>query len=309
VTPEAGYDWDIRRCEPAASRPRRYTLNLATRRLPSGGTSSVIAVGRPLVPKRNRAASATFYDVVAVMARSSPVQLAAVFADLERELTALSDAGSVLRLLTSRAVELVPGAEHAGITRGRDGRFETVAATDALVGAVDAIQYELRSGPCVDAILESTVFSAPDLRTDHRWPEFGARAADLGVLSMLSFRLFTENNPDLNAGLNLYATGPSAFDETSESVGMLFATHGALAVAGAAAQEKADNLVIALQNSREIGVAMGVLMTRHQTTREEAFNLLRIASQRMHRKLADVAAEVADTGTLPAPADRRSRPA
>jgi hypothetical protein len=244
-----------------------------------------------------------------MMSAMSPAELAAIFAELERELTALTDADSVLRLLTTRAVELVPGAEHAGITRGRNGRFETVGATDELVDDVDAVQYELGSGPCVDAILEATVFNAPDLRADQRWPDFGARAADLGVHSMLSFRLFTENNPDLIAGLNLYAGKPSAFDEASESMGMLFATHGALAVAGAAAQEKADNLVIALQNSREIGVAMGVLMARHQITREEAFNLLRIASQRMHRKLADVAGEVADTGTLPAAAASRSRPA
>jgi hypothetical protein len=235
---------------------------------------------------------------------TSPAELAALFADLERELAALSDANSVLRLLTARAVELVPGAEHAGITRGRNGRFETVAATDDLVERVDAIQYELESGPCVDAILEATVFNAPDLRADRRWPEFGVQAAEAGVLSMLSYRLFTENSPDLIAGLNLYATKPSAFDDVSESIGMLFATHGALAVAAAAAQEKADNLVIALQNSREIGVAMGVLMAQYRTTRDEAFDLLRIASQRMHRKLADVAAEVADTGSLPTAADR-----
>jgi ANTAR domain/GAF domain len=232
-----------------------------------------------------------------------------IFAELERELTALTHADDVLRLLTARAVELVPGAEQAGITRGRNGRFETVAATDELVHRVDQVQYDLTSGPCVDAVLAAEVYNAPDLRADHRWPEFGAKAADLGVLSMLSFRLYIENNPDLIAGLNLYATKPAAFNEESEAVGVLFATHGALAVAGAAAQEKAENLLIALQNSREIGVAMGVLMAQHRITRDEAFNLLRIASQRLHRKLAEIAAEVADTGALPTPAEQRSRPA
>jgi ANTAR domain-containing protein/GAF domain-containing protein len=239
----------------------------------------------------------------------SPSELAAIFADLERELAAMTHADDVLRVLTARAVELVPGAELAGITRGRNGRFETVAATDELVHLVDSVQYELASGPCVDAVRAATVYNAPDLRSDHRWQEFGARAAELGVLSMLSFRLFTEHNPDLVAGLNLYASKPSAFDEASESIGMLCATHGALAIAGAAAQEKADNLAIALKNSREIGVAMGVLMAQYRITREEAFNLLRIASQRMHRKLAEIAIEVADTGSLPEAAAERVRPA
>jgi hypothetical protein len=242
-------------------------------------------------------------------AAMSSAEFAAVFADLERQMMALSDSDSVLRLLTARAVELVPGAEQAGITRGRHGRFETIASTDEVVKRVDAIQYELGSGPCVDAIVEAAVFNAADLRSDPRWPEFGARAAELGVLSMLAFRLFVETNADLIAGLNLYARKPAAFDEASEAMGMLFATHGALALSSAAAQEKAQNLTIALQNSREIGVAMGVLMAQHRITRDEAFNLLRIASQRMHRKLADIAAEVADTGILPASANSRTRPA
>jgi hypothetical protein len=239
----------------------------------------------------------------------SSAQFASVFADLERELTTLSDADSVLRVLTARAVELVPGAEQAGITRGRNGRFVTIAPTDDVVNRVDSVQYELGSGPCVDAIVEAAVFNAADLRSDPRWPEFGARAAEIGILSMLTFRLFVETNVDLIAGLNLYASRPAAFDEESEAVGMLFATHGALALSSATAQEKAENLAIALQNSREIGVAMGVLMAQHRITRDEAFTLLRIASQRMHRKLADIAAEVADTGTLPASANSRSRPA
>ena len=54
-----------------------------------------------------------------------------------------------------------------------------------------------------------------------------------------------------------------------------------------------------MKNSRDIGCAMGVLMATHKVTREQAFDLLRMASQHAHRKLADIAAEVADTGTLP----------
>ena len=47
--------------------------------------------------------------------------------------------------------------------------------------------------------------------------------------------------------------------------------------------------LVALASSRDIGLAMGVLMTRYQITREDAFDLLRIASQRTHRKLREVA--------------------
>jgi AmiR/NasT family two-component response regulator len=98
----------------------------------------------------------------------------------------------------------------------------------------------------------------------------------------------------------MYSHTPGAFDEISESVANLLATHGALAVAKAAAEEKARNLERALKNSRDIGCAMGVLMASHKITRQQAFDLLRMASQHSHRKLAEIAVEVADTGALPA---------
>lgn len=43
---------------------------------------------------------------------------------------------------------------------------------------------------------------------------------------------------------------------------------------------------------------MGILMTRYRVTRDQAFDLLRITSQRSNRKLRDIAAEVGDTGIL-----------
>jgi AmiR/NasT family two-component response regulator len=53
---------------------------------------------------------------------------------------------------------------------------------------------------------------------------------------------------------------------------------------------------------------MGVLMARHRVTRDQAFGLLRMASQNSNRKLHDVALQVADTGSLPSIAGVRSRP-
>ena len=205
----------------------------------------------------------------------------------------------------------MPGAEWASITRGRGGSFETVAATDAVAHQVDQIQYELGTGPCVDAILQETVFCTGDLGADRRWPEFGRRAvAAAGVQSMLSFRLFPEDeDDDLIAGLNLYSRQRDAFDDEAQTVGTLLATHGALAVSAAAAPERAAHLQRALLTNREIGVAIGVLMTQHKITGRQAFDLLRIASQNTNRKLADIAVEVGDTGTLdlpgPAAPDRR----
>jgi AmiR/NasT family two-component response regulator len=46
--------------------------------------------------------------------------------------------------------------------------------------------------------------------------------------------------------------------------------------------------------------ATGVLMALRKVTPEDAFTLLRAASQRLHRKLRDVAPGVLETGALPA---------
>jgi AmiR/NasT family two-component response regulator len=114
---------------------------------------------------------------------------------------------------------------------------------------------------------------------------------------MLSLRLYLEND-DRIAGLNIYSTKPDAFDEHAEMVGTLLATHGSLAVTAAIDRAEATNLRRALINSRDIGTAMGVLMATYKVTRDEAFDLLRITSQRSNRKLIDIAADVNLAGGL-----------
>jgi len=233
--------------------------------------------------------------------RRSPAELAKLFDDMDGRLRAAADDRSALAALVDVAVARVGGAEYAGVTVGnKGGPFKTVAATAELVDRCDQIQYDLRSGPCVDAATEHQVFNAADLRSDPRWPEFGRRCVDeTGIVSMLSMRLFIESDSDVIAGLNMYSRQPAAFDDESEAVAHLLTSHGAVAVSKVSAETKSRNLERALQNSRDIGCAMGVLMATHKITRDQAFNLLCMASQHLHRKLADIATEVADTGALP----------
>lgn len=224
--------------------------------------------------------------------------LAVMYAEIGQELVAQETETGAFAAIAAAAVKRVPGAEWASITRGRNGTFRTLAATDPRAEALDRIQYDLGAGPCVDAILEHTSFATGDLAEDTQWPAFARRATETTpVRSVLSFRLFLEDT-DAIAGLNLYATKPDAFDETSELVGMLLATHGALAIAVAGAREIAAGLKLALDSNRDIGVAMGILMVTYKVTRDQAFDLLRLASQHANRKLRDVAAGIVETGTL-----------
>jgi AmiR/NasT family two-component response regulator len=59
-----------------------------------------------------------------------------------------------------------------------------------------------------------------------------------------------------------------------------------------------EELTIAVESNRSVGVAMGILMDRHRITEPQSFDLLKTASQAAHRKLRNIALDVIDTGQL-----------
>ena len=241
----------------------------------------------------------------------SPADIIALYVDMDRRLQAAkaTTIAETAAAITAVALAMVPGVEQASITERRPTGFRTMGATGEVATRGDDIQYELSSGPCVDAILSATVFRTGDVANDPRWPEFGRRAhAETGATSMLSFRLFYETDADRErlTGLNLYSTRANAFDDTSQAIATVLATHGAQTLAAATAREKASQLERALVNSREIGMAIGVLMATHKVTQDNAFALLRVVSQNTNRKVIDLAHEVIDTGTLEQPPTRPS---
>jgi transcriptional regulator with GAF, ATPase, and Fis domain len=219
------------------------------------------------------------------------------FADISRALQAEDDVQQTLDAICQLAVALIPGADHAGITHVRQGRFHTPAASSDVARVVDRAQYETSEGPCVSAIREAEEVMAPDLRRDRRWPEFSRlTTARTTVRSMLCFRLFLQE--DTLGALNLYAEQVAGFDDSDQALGRVFATHAALAWQAARDQELTENLNTALATSRRIGAAIGILMVTRRITEDEAFDMLRQSSQRRHRKLRDVADDVVFTGVL-----------
>ncbi len=67
-----------------------------------------------------------------------------------------------------------------------------------------------------------------------------------------------------------------------------------------------EHLEQALGTNREIGVAIGILMAGRRCNAEEAFALLRSASQNTNRKVRDIAAHLTYTGELPPPPPAKS---
>jgi len=234
-------------------------------------------------------------------------ELAATFAEIARALYSAHTVQETLHRIVAFSVGTIEGCSGAGISFVKGDDIVTPVWTDPNVLAVDSMQYATGQGPCLDAIARGESFYAEDLLNDPRWPDFGPRAAEAGMRSLLSFCLFGETT--LGA-LNLYARFPRAFDATDRAKGLIFATHAGVALAAAteiedAAQalaveiERLENLHGALASRQVIGRAEGILMQREHITADQAFDLLRRASQNLNTKLREVAQYVVDTGDLP----------
>jgi GAF domain-containing protein len=235
-------------------------------------------------------------------ARAGPARddLGAVMSEVARSLQQRhGDVEATLRAITRAAVTSVPGAADCGITYVRSRRaVEPRAWTSELTRELDELQFQLQQGPCLDAVWEQRIVRVPDLAVDTRWPEFAAEASRRGIGSMLTFQLFV--GADSLGALNLYAPTAGAFGGESENVGLAFAGHAAVALAGAQQEEQ---LRAAIGSRDLIGQAKGILMERHRLTAAQAFTVLIETSSRTNRKIVDIAEELTSTGAL-APAPR-----
>ena len=230
-------------------------------------------------------------------ASGDPQPLADRLSDIARSLEHENSVEGTLQAIVDTAVTTVPGAGHASISAVHGKRAViTLASTSELPRRTDQAQYDTGAGPCLDSLYDRHAVRLDDVATETRWPEFVARAGALGMGSMLSLQLYVEGD-DLGA-LNLLSEQPHSFDEESEQVALLFASHAAVAMAGAGEQE---HLRWAICNRDLIGQAKGILMERFSCDADRAFLLLAHASQAANRKLTAVAEELVDSRRLPGP--------
>ena len=211
--------------------------------------------------------------------------LADTLSGIARTLQAEPDVDTTLRAIVKAAVDYVTGAEHAGISLVDRGRISTVAPTSGIVETIDQLQYDLREGPSIDAIAEHQTYRVGNVGDETRWPSFGPAAAENGIHSLLSYRLFVTDRT-LGA-LNLYSSRADAFDRQTEEDGRLFATHAAIALVGA---QREAQLSVAIENRDVISTAKGILMERHDLDAASAFRMLVEASQSSNVKLNQSAA-------------------
>jgi GAF domain-containing protein len=218
--------------------------------------------------------------------------------DLTRVVLAGRDLTDVLTEITAIAARGIPGAESVSITLVRGDRAFTAAHFGEMALAADELQYQEDAGPCMDAGRGSVVLRVDDMRDEQRWPGYVARVGSTGVRSSLSVPLPYQGSSV--GALNCYSGEPDAFaTPASLAAGLQVAETIAIAVVNAEAHaqlaDQTRNMRRAMDSRSVIEQAKGVLMAQRHVDADQAFEILREASQRYNRKLRDIALGIVDS--------------
>jgi GAF domain-containing protein len=211
---------------------------------------------------------------------------------LSRVVLAGRELDEVLTEIVHIASSGIPGAESTSITLLRGDKAFTAAHAGELALVADEMQYERGYGPCMDAGRGNVVLRVDDMRTETRWPDYSAKVLEVGVRSSLSVPLPYQGTSI--GALNVYSTEVGAFaSEEALAAGVEVAEAVAVAIANADAHadlvDQAHNMRRAMESRAVIEQAKGVLMAQRGVDAQQAFDMLRDASQRYNRKLRDIA--------------------
>ncbi|MFL6162518.1 MAG: ANTAR domain-containing protein [Jatrophihabitantaceae bacterium] len=210
------------------------------------------------------------------------------------------DRAAARTAILNAVVQALPATCWASLTFAAAGRRRpvTLAATDGIAQAADALQYGTGAGPCLQALAEATTIRVEDLAMESRWPSFVAEALDhTPVRSVISCSLADGGHAETS--LNMYSAMPLRRQQPDLTTIAGVAAACSVALSAVDQRNRADNLDLALASGRRIGAAIGILMSSRRLTEQQAFEALRVASQHSNRKLRDLAEDVLLTGELP----------
>jgi hypothetical protein len=231
--------------------------------------------------------------------------LVASFAELARQLFGSNDVAGVIPQVLKFTTGAVAGCDWASVTLWRHGQIVDVVSSDPVAAELDDVQFGAGTGPTAEALQSERPVYAPDLALSPRWPVLAATAAQLGAASCLSYGLFVHQPAQWSplGTFSLYSATPAGFSDEDQEFGSILAAYLAVAVALAHRLGEVDRREAALHRALStrdvIGQAKGILMERQRLSAGDAFDLLRRASQRLNRKLVDVAEHLTQTGEIP----------
>ncbi len=203
---------------------------------------------------------------------------------------------TVLQKVAELAKRTIPNVDESSVTMLQGDRAVTAVYTGLLAYELDETQYQRGEGPCMDAATSGAAIEVTDIRTETRWPEYTAIAAQKGALSSLSVPVPVRQQ--VPAALNLYSLRAHGFGAEARGLAGEFAAHAAIAVSNMYAFDTSRKTALQLQQAMAsravIDQAKGIIMAERRIDADQAFQVLAQASQRANRKLRDIAQEIVD---------------
>ena len=168
-------------------------------------------------------------------------------------------------------------------------------------------QVEAGEGPCVTAMSGARTVHVRDVKRESRWPEFGQAAAERGYAAVLVVPIDLDD--ECRAALSFYTTHQSGFTDgeilTAENVARQVCRPLRLSLRIGRLKDARDDLASAMKSRTVIDMAIGVVMAQNRCPPDEAFTLLRRASNARNTKLREVAASI--VAAIAGTTDIRSR--
>ena len=211
-------------------------------------------------------------------------------------LTSVDQLNDYLVRVVHAVREHIDGCDEVGITLLVDGRPSTVAYTTVATLDIDAVQYQLDEGPCLDAarLRTEVIASLAGGEADVRWPRFAEAVRRDGVQSLMALPLLS--GEECVGALNLYGRAAQAFQSFEASVARTAASRAADAIVAVTAldgaQRLAGQLEQAMASRAVIEQAKGALMAVRGIDEHAAFEWLREISQTRNVKVRDLAGQV-----------------
>ncbi|MCP2049077.1 UNVERIFIED_ORG: GAF domain-containing protein [Paenarthrobacter nicotinovorans] len=194
-------------------------------------------------------------------------------------------------------------AIECAVTLGRRKRTATIGGSSEQAMLLDRIEQSLEQGPCIDALESGRPVLLDDALASPQWENYCQELAAVGMRSTLGVPMELEQ--DSAAVLNFFAPKPGTFTREAVADTLTFAGIAGKALRVAiritTLNEAAENLDAAMQTRSVIDTACGVIISQNRCTPDEAFRILKKASNDRNQKLHELARAL-----VSGVADRRS---
>lgn len=230
------------------------------------------------------------------MSMARDQRLARVFVSLADTLVADFDVLDFLGMLAERTVELLEVDAAGVILSDQRGGWHPAAGSSERAELVEVFAAQTEQGPCWDCVHTGVPVASADLAADtERWPRFTTAAVNAGFQAACAVPMRLRD--DVIGALTLLNTEPVAVSESNITLGQALADVATIGILQQRAirhdEVVSEQLQAALHHRTVIEQAKGVLAETGGLDMHQAYLVLRGYARAHHRRLSDVAHDVA----------------